>query len=48
MIIVKVIVSGIGINIREVFYYYYKYNKKEVKGIVDWIKKEFFERIEKV
>ena len=44
--IAKAIVRGIGINIREVLYHYYKHNKKEVKGTIDWIKKEFFQRIE--
>lgn len=46
MEIAKAIVRGIGINIREVLYHYYKHNKKEVKGTIDWIKKEFFQRIE--
>lgn len=46
MDIAKAIVRGIGINIREVLYHYYKHNKKEVKGTIDWIKKEFFQRIE--
>ena len=43
--IAKAIVKGIGINIREVLYHYYKHNKKEVKVTVDWIKKEFFDRV---
>jgi len=47
MVIAKAIVNGIGINIREVLYHYYKHNKKEVKGTVDWIKEEFFTRVEK-
>lgn len=46
MDIAKAIVRGIGINIREVLYHYYKHNKKEVKGTIDWIKKEFFQRVE--
>lgn len=46
MKIAKAIVRGIGINIREVLYHYYKHNKKEVKETIDWIKKEFFQRIE--
>lgn len=44
--IAKSIVSGIGINIREVLYHYYKHNKKEVKETIDWIKNEFFIRVE--
>ena len=46
LIIAKKIVSGIGENIYEVLYHYYKHNKKEVKGTLDWIKKEFYKRIE--
>lgn len=45
--IAKSIVTGIGINIREVLYHYYKHNKKEVKGTIDWIKNTFFDRVEK-
>ncbi len=46
LIIAKNIVAGIGVNIKEVLYHYYKHNKKEVKGTVDWISKEFFRRVE--
>ena len=44
--IAKSIVKGIGINIYEVLYHYYKHNKKEVKVTIDWIKKEFFNRVD--
>ncbi len=44
--IAKKIVKGIGINIREVLYHYYKHNKKEVKKTIDWIKDIFFEKVE--
>lgn len=44
--IAKSIVRGIGINIHEVLYHYYKHNKKEVKTTIDWIKKEFFIRVD--
>ncbi len=44
--VAKPIVKGIGINISEVLYHYYKHDKKEVKGTIDWIKGEFVERIE--
>lgn len=44
--IAKAIVKGIGVNIYEVLYHYYKHNKKEVKETVDWIKKEFFDRVD--
>lgn len=46
LIIAKAIVKGIGENIYELLYHYYKHNKKEVKGTVDWIKKNFYERVE--
>ncbi|MDO5410282.1 MAG: type I-B CRISPR-associated endonuclease Cas1b [Lachnospiraceae bacterium] len=39
--IAKAIVYGIGENIAEVLYHYYKHGKKDVKGIIDWLKKEF-------
>lgn len=35
--IAKAIVLGIGDNIHEVLYHYYKHDKKEVKGTIDWI-----------
>ena len=44
--IAKAIVTGIGINIKEVLYHYYKHNKKEVKETIDWIKESFFLRVE--
>lgn len=46
LVIAKNIVAGIGVNIKEVLYHYYKHNKKEVKGTIDWITKEFFRRVE--
>lgn len=45
MSIAKPIVKGIGENIREVLYHYYKHDSKEVKGTIDWIRKDFFEHI---
>lgn len=45
ILIAKAIVNGIGVNIKEVLYHYYKHNKKEVKGTIDWISKEFFVRV---
>lgn len=45
--IAKAIVKGIGNNISEVLYHYYKHDKKEVKDTIDWIKNEFYERVEK-
>lgn len=43
--IAKSIVMGIGENISEVLYHYYKHDKKEVKETIDWVKKEFKENI---
>ena len=43
--IAKKIVNGIGENIYEVLYHYYKHNKKEVKGTLDFIKLEFYKRV---
>lgn len=40
--IAKNIVKGIGDNIYEVLYHYYKHNKKEVKETIDWIKSDFY------
>ena len=45
--IAKKVVSAIGENIYEVLYHYYKHNKKEVKGTIDWIKNEFYKRVNK-
>lgn len=42
----KAIVKGIGDNIYEVLYHYYKHDKKEVKNTTDWIKKEFYVNVE--
>lgn len=39
--VAKAIVRGIGANMAEVLYHYYKHDKKEVKDTIDWLKKEF-------
>lgn len=39
--IAKPIVHGIGMNILEVLYHYYKHDKKEVKETIDWIRTDF-------
>lgn len=44
--IAKAIVKGIGINLLEVLYHYYKHGKKEVKSTIDWLRKEFPENVE--
>lgn len=41
LLIAKAFVNGIGVNMDEVLYHYYKHNKKEVKQTIDWIRKEF-------
>lgn len=46
IIIARSIVKGIGINIYEVLYHYYKHNKKEVKDTIDWIKNVMYKKIE--
>lgn len=46
MEVAKAIVHGIGENIYEVLYHYYKHNKKEVKATVDWIRKEFHVQVD--
>jgi len=47
IIIAKAIVRGIGINIYEILYHYYKHNKKEVKETTDWIRQKFFDKVDK-
>lgn len=44
--IARAIVKGIGLNIYEVLYRYYKHDKKEVKETTDWIKKIFLPQVE--
>ena len=39
-IIAKNIVSGIGKNIHEVLYHYYRHDKKELKEYLDWLTEE--------
>lgn len=44
--VAKPIVKGIGVNISEVLYHYYKHNKKEVKGTIDYINGDFIRRVD--
>ena len=46
MSVAKAIVKGIGLNIYEILYHYYKHDKKEVKETIDWIKQNFFLNVE--
>ncbi|SHO50991.1 type I-B CRISPR-associated endonuclease Cas1b [Anaerocolumna xylanovorans] len=47
LVIAKAIVRGIGENIYEVLYHYYKHNKKEVKGTIDFIRAGFNDLLER-
>ncbi|KNF08222.1 CRISPR-associated endonuclease Cas1 [Gottschalkia purinilytica] len=38
--ICKSIVNGIAINIHETLYHYYKHGNKDIKDILDWLRKE--------
>jgi len=40
LIIAKAIVQGIADNVREVLYHYYRHGKKELKELLDWLKKD--------
>lgn len=46
--IAKAIVLGIGKNIDEVLYHYYKHEKKEVKEVIDWIRCALPNQVENV
>lgn len=46
MEVARAIVRGIGENIYEVLYHYYKHDKKEVKDTIDWIRKSFRAEVE--
>ena len=46
LVVAKAIIKAIGENIEEVLYHYYKHNKKDVKGTIDWIRKEFILKID--
>lgn len=46
MSVARAIVKGIGLNIYEVLYHYYKHGKKEVKETTDWIKSDFIRFVE--
>lgn len=46
MSIARHIVKGIGLNIYEILYHYYKHDKKEVKETIDWIKKNFIPSVD--
>lgn len=45
MDVAKAFVFGIGVNLTELLYHYYKHGKKEVKNTVDWLRKDFKKNI---
>ena len=45
--IAKAIVKGIGNNIDEVLYHYYKHGKSEVKDCIDWIREDLYKLVDK-
>lgn len=46
IVIAKAIVKGIGSNIDETLYHYYKHDKKDVKPVIDYLRDEFLQKIE--
>ncbi len=47
LVIAKAIVQGIADNIHELLYHYYRHGKKELKPLLDWLKKDVKEFLEK-
>ena len=47
IVIAKAIVQGIADNIHELLYHYYRHGKKELKPLLDWLKKDVKEFLEK-
>ncbi len=43
LLIAKAIVQGIADNIHEVLYHYYRHGKKDLKPVLDWLKKDVAE-----
>ena len=44
--IARAIVNGIGANLDELLYHYYKHDKKEVKQTIDWLRRELPEHLD--
>lgn len=44
--IAKAFVRATGMNIAQVLYHYYKHDKRQVKPTIDWLKKEFLNRVD--
>ena len=47
LVIAKAIVQGIADNVHELLYHYYRHGKKEIKPLLDWLKKDVSEQLEK-
>jgi len=47
LVIAKAIVQGIADNIHELLYHYYRHGKKDLKPLLDWLKKDVREFLEK-
>jgi len=47
LVIAKAIVQGIADNIHEVLYHYYRHGKKDLKPLLDWLKKDVAKFLEK-
>lgn len=47
LIIAKAIVLAIADNIREVLYHYYRHGKKDLKPLIDWLKKDVRNALDK-
>lgn len=46
LLIAKAFVAGIGNNLDEVLYHYYKHSKNEVKPTIDWLRNTFITQVE--
>lgn len=44
--IARALVNGIGANLDELLYHYYKHDKKEVKQTIDWLRRELPEHLD--
>lgn len=47
LMVAKSIVSAIGENIYELLYHYYRHDRTEVKGTLEWIKNDMKINLEK-
>ncbi len=47
LVIAKAIVQGIAENVREVLYHYYRHGKTDLKPLLDWLKKDVTNDLEK-